>query len=162
MKKLFHCLFLFFLISCSEDDDVVSSTTLEVNLVSDGMVHMDENLVLQIEVKNADSLFALSLELHYSSNVFEASSPAVASGDLFSDPFKHELLSIGEVGIALGEQGEIKTTSSGIACQIVLAPMGLGTDLLYVSTLHMIKSNGESIDGFNALAIEPIEVNVVE
>ena len=162
MKNLFQCLFIFVVISCSKDDDTYSSTALEVNVISDNTINLSEELVLEIEVKNADSLFALSLELHYSSNIFEANSPAVSNGNLFSDPFNHELLSTGEIGVALGEQGNVQSISSGIACQITLLPKIVGTDWLYVSSLHMIQSNGTSIEGFSSLTIEPIEVNVVE
>ncbi len=58
MKKLISIV-LFFVIACSNKDEVVPSTNLEVNLISNSNVIYGEDLVLQIEVKNADSLFAL-------------------------------------------------------------------------------------------------------
>ena len=161
MKKLFPCLFLFLVISCSDKDDPIS-TTLEVNLISDSTISMDEELVISIEIKNAYSLFAVSLELHYSSQLFETNSSTVTSGNLFSDPTIHELSTEGEVGVTIGELGDIQLTSSGIACYVALLPKNEGTDLIYVSSLHMIEPDGTSIEGFSALTIEPIEVNVVE
>ena len=96
--------------------------------------------------------------------IFEAISPAVVNGNLFSDGFKHEILSSGEVGVALGvgDNGIINSTSSGIACQISLSTIGLGNDLIYLSSIHMIKSNGDEIYGFDDLVIEPIQVNVIQ
>tara|TARA_Y100000590_G_scaffold348396_1_gene399386 strand:+ start:269 stop:760 length:492 start_codon:yes stop_codon:yes gene_type:complete len=163
MKKLISIV-LFFIIACSNKDEFVPSTNLEVNLISNSNVLYGQDLVLQIEVKNADSLFALSLELNYSSGIFEAISPAVVNGNLFSDGFKHEILSSGEVGVALGvgDNGIINSTSSGIACQISLSTIGLGNDLIYLSSIHMIKSNGDEIYGFDDLVIEPIQVNVIQ
>ena len=161
MKKLFPCLFLFLVICCNEND-VPLSITLEVNLISDSTISMDEELVISIEIKNADSLFAVSLELHYSSQMFEINSSTVTSGNLFSDPTMHELSTEGEVGVTIGELGDIQLISSGIACHVTLLPKNEGTDLIYVSSLHMIESDGTSIEGFSALTIEPIEVNVVE
>ncbi len=104
------------------------------------------------------------MELNYSSGIFEAISPAVVNGNLFSDGFKHEILSSGEVGVALGvgDNGMIHSTSSGIACQISLSTIGLGDDLIYLSSIHMIKYNGDEIYGFDDLVIEPIQVNVIQ
>ncbi len=161
MKKLFPCLFLFLIICCSEKDDPLS-TTLEVNLISDSTISIDEELIISIEIKNADSLFAVSLELHYSSQLFETNSSTVTIGNLFSDPTMYELSTEGEVGVTIGELGDIQFTSSGIVCHVTLLPKNEGTDLIYVSSLHMIEPDGTSIDGFSALSIEPIEVNVVE
>ena len=161
MNKLFSCLFFFLIISCSDKDDPIS-TTLEVNLISDSTISMDEELVISIEIKNAGSLFAISLELHYSSQLFETNSSIVTSGNLFSDPTMHELSTEGEIGVTIGELGDIQLSSSGIACHVNLFPKNEGTDLIYVSSLHMIEFDGTSIDGFSALTIEPIEVNVVE
>jgi hypothetical protein len=163
MKKLIFIL-LFFISACSNQDEVISSTVLEVNLISNSNVILGEDLVLEIEVKNADSLFALSFELNYSSDFFDDNNVDVVSGNLFSDGFKHEILSSGEVGVALGvgEDGIIHSTSSGIACQINLSTIGLGDDLIYLSSMHMIKLNGDEIEGFDALVIEPIEINVIE
>ena len=163
MKRLLFILFLL-IIACSEIDDNSPTTALAVNLiVNDNSMSMGEDLALKIQVMNADSLFALSFELNYSSNLFVVSSPSVISGNLFSDGFKHELLSSGEVGVALGvgENEIINATSNGIACEIILSSIGPGNDVMYLSSLHMIKSNGEEIDGFDELIVEPIEINVV-
>ena len=79
------------------------------------------------------------------------------------DGFKHELLSTGEVGVVIGvgEDGIIHSKSSGIACEIILSSIGLGNDIIFLSSLHMIKSNGEEIDGFDELIVEPITINIV-
>ena len=163
MKRLLFILFLL-IIACSEKDDNSPSTNLAMNLiVNDNIISMGEDLALKIQVMNADSLFALSFELNYSSDLFEANSPSAFSGNLFSDGFKYELLSTGELGVALGvgEDGIIHSTSSGIACEIILSSIGLGNDVIYLSSLHMIKSNGEEIDGFDELIVEPITINIV-
>jgi len=163
MKRLLFILFLL-IIACSQKDDNSSSTDLAVNLiVNDNSMSMEEDLVLKIQVMNADSLFALSFELNYSENLFEVNSSSVINGNLFLDGFKHEFLSAGEVGVALGlgQDGIIHSTSSGIACEIVLSSIGLGNDVIYLSSLHMIKSNGAEIDGFDELIVEPIIINVV-
>ena len=163
MKRLLFILFLL-IIACSQKDDNSSSTDLAVNLiVNDNSMSMEEDLVLKIQVMNADSLFALSFELNYSENLFEVNSSSVINGNLFLDGFKHEFLSAGEVGVALGlgQDGIIHSTSSGIACEIVLSSIGLGNDVIYLSSLHMIKSNGAEIDGFDELIVEPITINVV-
>ena len=163
MKRLLFILFLL-IIACSEKDDNSPSTNLAVNLiVNDNIISMGEDLALKIQVMNADSLFALSFELNYSENLFEVNSSSVISGNLFLDGFKHELLSTGEVGVVIGvgEDGIIHSKSSGIACEIILSSIGLGNDIIFLSSLHMIKSNGEEIDGFDELIVEPITINIV-
>ena len=69
MKRLLFILFLL-IIACSEKDDSSPSTALAVNLiVNDKSMSMGEDLHLIIQVMNADSLFALSFELNYSSDL---------------------------------------------------------------------------------------------
>ena len=136
MKRLLFILFLL-IIACSEKDDNSPSTNLAVNLiVNDNIISMGEDLALKIQVMNADSLFALSFELNYSSDLFEANSPSAFSGNLFSDGFKYELLSTGELGVALGvgEDGIIHSTSSGIACEIILS-----SDIFF--SINMVNHN---------------------
>ena len=120
-------------------------------------------MTVSIEVKNADSLFALSFELRYGPAIFETDT--IIAGDLFIDPFlpiNQKFLSDGEVPVALGELDLIQGSASGRACSIIFTSEAVGTDLLYIRSLNMIKESGSHIDGFNTLSVEPIEVKVLQ
>ena len=98
--------------------------------------------------------------------IFETNPSTVTSGNLFSDPFPNNIamfVSGGEVSAAIGENGIIQKTSSGNVCTITFIALGVGTTSIFLNSLDMIKSDGSSIDGFNAnnLIASPIEVNVI-
>ena len=154
---------LFVICSCYKEEDAHLNTDLALNiLVSSNTISLDEELTIAIEVKNADSLFALSFEFHYDADLFNAELSTTNVGDLFFETFDQEFLLEGEISVALGELGDLQVSSSGTAFEIALIPKGIGSDLIYISSLHMIKSNGNFIDGFNMLSVEPVEVTIRE
>ena len=155
--------FLVLVCSCNEEEEIHPDTSLQISLTaSSSELLLGEPLIVSIEVKNADSLFALSFELHYAPAIFETDT--IIAGDLFKDPFlpiSQSFLSDGEVPVALGELDLIQGSSSGRACQIILISEAAGTDLLYIRSLNMIKEGGSHIDGFNTISVEPIEIKVL-
>ena len=150
--------------SCNEEEEIPPNTSLQIRLTaSSSELVLGEPLTVSIEVKNADSLFALSFELHYGPAIFETET--IIAGDLFIDPFlpiNQKFLSDGEVPVVLGELGTVQGSASGTACSIILKSEKKGTDLLYIRSLHMIKRDGSDIDGFNALSVETIKVKIIE
>ena len=151
-------------LSCAKYEDPPQDSTLAVNLTASSYeIVQGEALTVSIEVKNADSLFALSFVLNYSPAIFEMDT--IIAGNLFSPTFlpsNPKFLSDGEAPAVLGELGAIQQSANGTACSIILTSEGIGTDLIYIRSLHMIKRDGSDIDGFNTLSVEAIEVNVVE
>ena len=155
------CLMVF-VCSCNNETDTPQNSTLAVSLNASNEIVQGEQFTVSIEVKNADSLFALSFELHYDSTLFKADT--IIAGDLFIDPYlasNPNFLSDGEVPVTIGEDiDSIQKSASGTACSIILTSEGRGTDILYISSLHLIKKNGNDIDGFNTLSVESIEVQI--
>ena len=151
--------------SCNEEEEIPPDTSLQLSLTaSSSELLLGEPLTVSVEVKNADSLFALSFALHYGSALFETDT--IIAGDLFKDPYlpsNPDFLSDGEVPVVIGEDiDSIQKLSSGTACSIILKSERTGTDLLYIHSLHMIKKDGTFIDGFNTLSVDFIEVQIVD
>ena len=151
--------------SCNEEQEIPPDTSLQISLTSSSSeLALGEPLTVSLEVKNADSLFALSFALHYGSALFETDT--IIAGDLFKDPYlpsNPDFLSDGEVPVVIGEDIDfIQKLSSGTACSIILKSERTGTDLLYIHSLHMIKKDGTFIDGFNTLSVDFIEVQIVD
>ena len=151
--------------SCNEEQEIPPDTSLQISLTaSSSELLLGEPLTVSVEVKNADSLFALSFALHYGSALFETDT--IIAGDLFKDPYlpsNPDFLSDGEVPVVIGEDiDSIQKLSSGTACSIILKSERTGTDLLYIHSLHMIKKDGTFIDGFNTLSVDFIEVQIVD
>ena len=126
-----------------------------------------DSVTVSVEVNNADSLFALSFELNYGSDLFSAdtTSDIVSTGNLFSDPFPANppiIFSDGQVSVGLGEWGSIQKTVSGTACYMIFTALSTGTGSLYVSSIDMIKKDGSEIDGLVNLMIDPVEIQVIE
>ncbi len=158
---------LLLICSCHQDAPTPPETALEVVLTtSTSEIGHGEALTVSIVVNNADSLYALAFELIYNPNIFDTDTTAISVGALFSDPFlisNANFLSPGVVPVSLAELGNIQGSVSGTACSIILTSKNIGSDLLYISTLHMIKKgSANDINEFNTLSIEPIEVQVVE
>ena len=156
---------LLFIFACKKEigSSIATNTALTFSLSTPSEIVQGNALTVAIEVENADSLFALSFELHYDSALFETDT--IIAGDLFLDPFlpiNQEFLSDGEVPVVLGELASIQGYANGTACSIILTSEAIGTDLLYIRSLHMIKEGGIHIDGFNTLSVEPIEVKVLQ
>ena len=162
-ERLIKCVCLLVLVfSCIKEEENPPDTSLQISLTASSELGLGEHLTVSIEVKNADSLFALSFELHYDPALFETDT--IIAGDLFLDPFlpiSQRFLSDGEVPVALGELDLIQGSASGRACSIIFTSEAVGTDLLYIRSLNMIKEGGSHIDGFNTLSVEPIEVKVL-
>ena len=160
---IYLCL-LVLVCSCNEDEEIPPDTSLQISLTASSTeLLLGEPLTVSIEVKNADSLFALSFELHYGPAIFETDT--IIAGDLFIDPFlptNQKFLSDGEVPVVLGELASIQGSANGTACSIILTSEAAGTDLLYIRSLNMIKEGGSHIDGFNTLSVEPIEIKVLQ
>ena len=163
IERFIICVCLLVLVcSCIKEEEIPLDTLLQISLTaSPSELWLGENLTVSIEVKNADSLFALSFELHYGPAIFKTDT--IIAGNLFIDPFlptNQKFLSDGEVPVVLGELGSIQGSSNGTACSIILTSKGIGMDKLYIRMLHLIKKDGTFIYGFNALSVEPIEVVV--
>ena len=165
-ERFIICVCLLALVcSCIKEEEIPPDTSLQISLIaSSSKLGLGEPLTVSIEVKNADSLFALSFELRYSPAIFETET--IIAGDLFSVPFlpiNQEFLSDGEVPVVIGEDiDSIQKLSSGTACSIILKSERTGTDLLYIHSLHMIKKDGTFIDGFNTLSVDFIEVQIID
>ena len=56
----------------------------------------------------------------------------------------------------------IQETASGTACIIYLTSIDVGVDVFYISSIHMIKSNGDFIDEFDILSISTKESEVIQ
>ena len=150
--------------SCNEEE-IPPDTSLQISLTASSTeLLLGEPLTVSVEVKNADSLFALSFTLHYDSTLFNVDT--IITGNLFKDPYlpsNPDFLSDGEVPVVIGEDiDSIQKLSSGTACSIILKSERTGTDLLYIHSLHMIKKDGTFIDGFNTLSVDFIEVQIVD
>ena len=164
-ERFIICVCLLVLVcSCIKKEEIPPDTSLQIDLTaSSSELGLGEPLTVSIEVKNADSLFALSFELHYGPAIFKTDT--IIAGNLFIDPFlptNQKFLSDGEVPVVLGELASIQGSANGTACSIILTSEAAGTDLLYIRSLNMIKEGGSHIDGFNTLSVEPIEVKVLE
>jgi len=149
--------------SCIKEEEIPPDTSLQISLTASSELGLGELLIVNIDVKNADSLFALSFELHYGPALFETDT--IIAGNLFLNPFlptNQKFLSDGEVPVVLGELASIQGSANGTACSIILTSEAIGTDLLYIRSLNMIKEGGSHIDGFNTLSVEPIEVKVLQ
>ena len=156
---------LLFIFACKKEigSSIATNTALTFSLSTPSEIVQGNALTVAIEVENADSLFALSFELHYDSALFETDT--IIAGNLFTDPYlpsNSDFLSDGEVPVVLGELGTVQGSASGTACSIILKSEKKGTDLLYIRSLHMIKRDGSDIDGFNALSVETIKVKIIE
>ena len=167
--RLFLCL-LIFAFSCNNEEDISQDTPLAVSLITSAdEIEVGSQLIISLNVNNADSLFALSFALNYDPDLFDVDSTAdiVNTGNLFVDPFVvqiPEFLTTGEVSVALAEWGLIRHTVSGIACSIILSATNTGTGSIYISSLDMIKKSNDEpeIDGCCPIIIEPVEVTVFE
>ena len=172
MKSLLHIskysFFLLLITSCEKEENIPVDTSLSVRLIASSYeIESGNSLTVSVEVKNADLLFALSLELNYAPDLFNADSTAdiISTGNLFSDPFPADppiLFSDGQVSVGLGEWGSIPKTVSGTVCYIIFTALSTGTGTLYISSIDMIKKDGSDIDGLDNLMIYPIEIQVIE
>ena len=103
------CLFLF-VTSCDKDEDIPQETTLAVNLIASSVkIGLGESVTVSILVKNADSLFALSFELHYDPELFNIETASISAGNLFLEPYLVQFKSEGEVSTSVAYK--IKSTS---------------------------------------------------
>ena len=152
---------LIFVFNCEKEKDITQDTALEVNLIaSNNDIGLDEELIISIALRNADSLFALSFEINYSPDLFDVDTDAIGAGNIFKEPYLVKFVSEGEVSVALGEWGSIQSSVSGIVCSVVFTSKGSGSDVFYISSPHLIKSEGTFIDDFSMLSIESLEVRV--
>ncbi len=162
-KRLIIGMYLMvFVCSCEREPDNPPDTALSVSLSASNEIVQGEQFIVSIEIKNADSLFALSFELHYDSTLFKTDT--IIAGDLFINPYlasNPNFLSDGEVPVAIGEDVDsIQKSASGTACSIIFTSENIGTDILYISSLHLIKKDSNDIDGFNTISVESIEVQI--
>jgi len=158
---------LLLIISCDKEENIPVDTSLSVRLIASSYeIKSGDSLTVSVEVKNADSLFALSFELNFDSNLFSISTEDIVSVDnLFSDPFPAELpifFSDGQVSVGFGEWGSMQNTVSGTACYMIFTALNTGTGTLYISSIEMIKKDGYEIDGLENLMIDSIEIQVIE
>ena len=171
MKRLLliskYSFILLLIISCDKEENIPVDTSLSVRLIASSYeIKSGNSLSVSIEVKNADSLFALSFELNFDPDLFSVSTAdIVSSGNLFSDPFPADppiLFSDGQVSVGLGEWGSIQKTVSGTACYMLFTTLSTGKGTLYVSSIDMIKKDGSEIDGLDNLMIDSVEIQVIE
>ena len=142
----------------------ITNTSLSVDInLSASHVTLGEQLIVSIDVQNADSLYALSFVLNYTSSMFDIDS--IISGNLFVDPFMirpDETNTELSISVQPGDIDSIQGTVNGTACLIYLKSKAVGTDILYISSIHMIKSNGDFIDEFDVLSITTKEGEVMQ
>ena len=174
MKKILqisqYSFFLLLIASCDKEENIPVDTSLSVKLIASSYeIKSGDSVTVSVEVKNADSLFALSFELRYDPELLNIDPQAdiVSTGNLFLNPFPAEpliLISDGQVSLGLGEWGSIQKTVSGTACYMVFTALSKGTGALYVSSIDMIKKDGSEIDGLDNLLheIDPLEIQVIE
>ena len=153
--------------SCDKEENIPVDTSLSVRLIASSYeIQSGDSLTVSIEVENADSLFALSFELNFDSDLFSISTTDIASvGNLFSDPFPANppiFISDGQVSVGFGEWGSLQSTVSGTACYMIFTALSTGTETLYISSIEMIKKDGSEIDGLENLMIDSIEIQVIE
>ena len=171
MKRLLHLskysFFLLLIASCDKEENMSVDTSLSVRLIASSYeIKSGNSLMVSVEVKNADSLFALSFELNYDPDLFSVSTAdIVSSGNLFSDPFPADppiFFSDGQVSAGWGEWGSIQKTVSGTACYMIFTTLYRGTGTIYISSIDMIKKDGSDIDGLDKLMIDPLLIQVLE
>ena len=117
--------------SCDKEENIPVDTSLSVRvIVSSYEIKSGNSLSVSVEVKNADSLFALSFELNFDPDLFSVSTAdIVSSGNLFSDPFPADppiLFLDGQVSVGLGEWGSIQKPVSGTACYMLFTALSTG------------------------------------
>ena len=174
MKKIIqisqYSFFLLLIASCDKEENIPVDTSLSAKLIASSYeIKSGDSVTVSVEVKNADSLFALSFELKYDPDLFNIDPQAdvVSSGNLFLNPFPTEpliLISAGQVSLGLGEWGSIQKTVSGTVCYMIFTTLRTGTGTLYISSIDMIKKDGLEIDGLDNLLheIDPLEIQVIE
>ena len=159
-------LLLAFIVSCdtSFTPTPENNTLLSVDInLSASQVSLGEQLIVSIDVQNADSLYAISLVFNYANSMFDIDS--ITYGDLFEDPLMVQpKASIAELSISTqpGDLDSIQETANGTACIIYLTSTVVGVDVLYISSIHMIKSNGDFIDGYGGLSIATDLVEIIQ
>ena len=167
---IFSCLLLF-VFSCEMGGFIpfnipnILDDQLSVTLTASAdEIGLNEEIIISIEVKNAESLFAFSFYLIYNPDLFDTDSDAIIEGDLFVIPVllnETEFLSTGEVQVGLYESSNtIQESVSGTACSIIFTSKSIGADLLYISSPVMINKNGDLIDDFSILSILPIPIEI--
>ena len=172
MKRLLlisiYSSFLLLITSCDKEENSPVDTSLSVNLIASSYeIKSGDSVTVSVAVKNADSLFALSFELKYDPDLFNADPTVdiVSTGNLFSDPFPADppiFFSDGQVSAGWGEWGSIQKTVSGTACYMIFTALSTGTGTLYISSIEMIKKDGSDIDGLDNLMIDPVKIQVIE
>ena len=174
MKKILqisqYSFFLLLIASCDKEENIPVDTSLSAKLIASSYeIKSGDSVTVSVEVKNADSLFALSFELKYDPDLFNIDPQAdvVSSGNLFLNPFPAEpliLISAGQVSLGLGEWGSIQKTVSGTVCYMLFTTLSTGTGTLYISSIDMIRKDGSEIDGLDNLLheIDPLEIQVIE
>ena len=173
MKRLLHIstysFFLLLITSCDKEENIPVNTSLSVRLIASSYeIKSGNSLTVSVEVKNADSLFALSFELNYTPHdMFSADSTSdiISTGNLFIEPFPADppiFFSDGQISAGLGEWGSIQETVSGTACHILFSAIGTGIGFFYISSIDMIKKDGSDIDGLSNLMLTPVEIQVIE
>ena len=172
MKRLLHIytysFFLLLITSCDEEENIPVNTSLSVRLIASSYeIKSGESLTVSVEIKNADSLFALSFELNYTLDIFSAdyTSDIISTGNLFIEPFPVDppiFFSDGQISAGLGEWGSIQETVSGTACHIFFSAISTGTGYFYISSIDMIKKDGSEIDGLSNLMLTSVEIQVIE
>tara|TARA_Y100000590_G_C15694827_1_gene1004734 strand:- start:1491 stop:2003 length:513 start_codon:yes stop_codon:yes gene_type:complete len=163
--KIYLFLLLVIIASCdtSFTPTPVNNTYLSVDMnLSASQISLGEQLIVSIDVQNADSLYAMSLVFNYANSMFEIDS--ITYGNLFENPLILQPdAASAELSISTqpGDLDSIQETASGTACIIYLTSTVVGVDVFYISSIHMIKSNGEFIDEFDMLSISTKESEVI-
>ena len=165
IKQIGHILLLLSIFSCYKEGGSSATPTLSLSLeLEENNTSVSNPVTVSIQVENADSLFALSFEFNYSTQFFNTEPITIESGNLFIKTNKYEYLADGEVSIVVAEndKNNVRLSTSGTACHITLIPKNSGSTIFYLSSLHMIKTDGSSIDGFDVLGVESIDLNISE
>ena len=132
------------------------------------------NLILQVE--NADYLYSLSFKLEYNRDQYgellndnemfdHINEGTVTTSELFNGPFlpyNSAFNQDGEINVVMGEMGTVSPMISGSACIIKLIVIGIGSSYIEINDLHMIESDGASIEGLSTIAIPGLRITVSE
>ena len=129
--KIYLFLLLVIIASCdtSFTPTPVNNTYLSVDMnLSASQISLGEQLIVSIDVQNADSLYAMSLVFNYANSMFEIDS--ITYGNLFENPLILQPdAASAELSISTqpGDLDSIQETASGTACIIYLTSTNLKT-----------------------------------
>jgi len=124
----------------------------------------DDTLNITIQIDNAENLYAVSFKLEYINEMFvPLDENAISIGTLFSEPFHPSnpaFIQVGEISVAIAEMGTVSPIISGSACIIKLIALQQGISSIVISSLEMIDSDGDYLEGLSTTTVDTLSVTV--